>query len=110
LSHHHSGKHDADSLLVKPKFGGVVMVCGDCERRDNGPSRLGARDVRKQFKHGLGNLPVRLRVVQCTCLGLCPKKAMAVAAMANGGPVRAAEIRCADDANAVAERWAKDLR
>jgi hypothetical protein len=110
LSHHPSGKHDADTLLVKPKFGGVVMVCGDCERRGNGPSKLRAREVRKQFKHGMGNLPVRLRVVQCSCLGLCPKKALAVAAMAHGEPVRAAEVCSENDADAVALRWARDLR
>ncbi|VTU32278.1 hypothetical protein E5CHR_03385 [Variovorax sp. PBL-E5] len=86
------------------------MVCGDCERRDNGPSKLRAKEVRKQLKRGMGNLPVRLRVVQCTCLGLCPKKALAIAAAANSGGVRAAEVCSEAEADAVAVRWAQDFR
>ena len=66
--------------LVETKLAGVVLVCGECQERKDGPTKLDARQVRKELKHGLAHLPVRLRVVQCSCLGLCPKKAIALAA------------------------------
>lgn len=99
----------ADALFVKPKFGGVALVCGDCQKRGNGPSKLKAKEVRKAFKRELGNLPVRMRVVQCTCLGLCPKKAMAVTAVsaATGGQVLAGEVRTEDEARAIAAAFAR---
>lgn len=98
----------ADGLLVKPKFGGLALVCGECEKRSNGPSKLNARQVRKILKGELHNLPQRLRVVQCTCLGLCPKKAIAVAVAANGRPL-AAEIRSETEAAEAAAGFARSL-
>jgi len=72
---------------VDVKFTGVVLVCGDCEARGNGPRKLRARDVRKALKreiHGHEDAKAarcRLRIVQCGCLGLCPKKALALVAV-----------------------------
>ncbi len=99
----------ADALLVKPKFGGVALVCGECEKRSNGPSKLKAKEVRKLFKRELHGLPQRLRVVQCSCLGLCPKKAIAVAVAAQGRPL-AAELHSRDEASAAAAGIARALR
>ena len=108
-----TSSHDADSrlahLLVKPRFGGVAMVCGECQKRSNGPSKLKAKDVRKLLKKELHNLPVRLRIVQCSCLGLCPRKALAVSAVA-GGKVLAAELQSDDDARAAAAAFSRALR
>lgn len=98
----------ADALLVKPKFGGLALVCGECEQRSNGPSKLKARQLRKILKGELHHLPQRLRVVQCTCLGLCPKKAIAVALTADGRPL-AAEIRSEEEAIAAAAGFARSL-
>jgi predicted metal-binding protein len=104
-----SSRHaDAGTLLVKPKFGGVALVCGDCQKRSNGPSKLKAKEVRSLLKKELHNLPVRLRIVQCSCLGLCPRKALAVSAVADG-QVLAAEIRSEDEARAVAIALARAL-
>ncbi len=99
-----------DTLLFKPKFGGLVLVCGECQKRGNGPSKLKAKDVRKTFRKELGNLAVRTRIVQCSCLGLCPKKAMAVAAVASGGSLQAAEVRGEEEAVAAATRLARIFR
>lgn len=104
--------HDSaalDDLLVKAKFGGIALVCGECEKRSNGPSKLKAKQVRKVFKKELHNLPVRLRVVQCSCLGICPKKAIAVSVVAGGRPL-AAEVRSEDEASAVGASFAKSQR
>jgi hypothetical protein len=92
----------AAAPLTEVKFSGVVLVCGECERRSNGPSKLGARQVRKTLKRDLLQVPVRLRVVQSSCLGLCPKKSMALAAVAAGRPLLAAEVRSDDEVEAFA--------
>lgn len=93
--------------LVETKLAGVVLVCGECEERKDGPTRLTARQVRKELKHGLAHMPVRLRVVQCSCLGLCPKKAMALAAVTQGHALLAAEACRDDDVEAFAKAVAK---
>ncbi|MDM0074335.1 hypothetical protein QTH90_08085 [Variovorax sp. J2P1-59] len=98
----------AGALLVRPKFGGVALVCGDCQKRSNGPSKLKAKDVRKLLKKELHNQPVRLRIVQCSCLGICPRKALAVSAVA-AGQVLAAELRSEDEARAAAAAFARAL-
>lgn len=82
--------------LVETKLSGVVLVCGDCEGRGDGPAKLRAKGVRKALKRDVAHLPGRMRVVQSSCLGLCPKKAMALMAMAAGQPPLAAEA-CRDD-------------
>ncbi|MFM9924929.1 hypothetical protein VLK31_18190 [Variovorax sp. H27-G14] len=89
--------------LVDTKLAGAVLVCGECEERKDGPTRLTARQVRKELKHGLAHMPVRLRVVECSCLGLCPKKAMALVAMTQGHAPLAAEVCREDDVEAFAK-------
>ncbi|MGJ7528794.1 hypothetical protein [Variovorax sp. GB1P17] len=96
--------------LVETKLAGVVLVCGDCEERSDGPTKLQARQVRKELKRDLVHLPVRLRVVQSSCLGLCPKKAMALAAVAQGHAPLAAEVCRDDDVEAFAKALARSVR
>lgn len=96
--------------LVETKLAGVVLVCGECQERKDGPTKLDARQVRKELKHGLAHLPVRLRVVQCSCLGLCPKKAMALAAVAQGHAPLAAEVCREGDVEAFAKAVARALK
>ncbi|MEJ7687700.1 MAG: hypothetical protein WKG52_12305 [Variovorax sp.] len=92
----------AESVIVKQRFAGVVLVCRECEKRSSGPSKLKAKELQKEFKRNLGALrPVRVRIVQSGCLGMCPKKRIAVVAMAPGRPLCAAELRRAGEAEAV---------
>ncbi len=67
-------------LLVKPGFAGVVLFCGECEKR------------------GLVQAAFRLRCVRCSCLGLCPRKAIAVTVAAPGHPLVAVEVRSGREA------------
>ena len=85
---------DPDLLVpVVVKFAGAVLVCGDCERRGSGPKKLRAKEVRKTLKRKLGNARFRLRIVQSSCLGLCPKKAMTLLAIQPETPLLAAEVK-----------------
>ncbi len=92
--------------FVKTRYSGAVMICGECQKRDNGPSKLTAKDVRKDLKQALGDARHHLRLVQSSCLGLCPKKAIAVAAVAVGGPALLAEVHRESDIAIVAARLA----
>lgn len=102
MTRHEDDKTTHRAPLVDVKFRGAVLVCGDCEERSSGPKKLRARDVRKQLKHDLGAARFKLRVVQTSCLGLCPKKAMALVALAGGAPALAAEAKSTDDVAAFA--------
>jgi hypothetical protein len=82
-----AGATASQPTAVDVKFTGVVLVCGDCEARGNGPRKLRARDVRKALKreihsHDDGKAArCGLRIVQSACLGLCPKKALTLVAV-----------------------------
>ncbi|MGJ7581343.1 hypothetical protein ACSFA3_14255 [Variovorax sp. RHLX14] len=90
----------------KAKFDGLVLVCGECQKRSSGPSKLTAKDVRRELKGTLGKERFRLRVAQSSCLGLCPKKSIAVAAAFSGAPALLASVRDDADIAAVAARLA----
>lgn len=93
-----------EAPFVKAKFDGLVLVCGQCEKRSSGPSKLTAKDARKSLKGALGAQGTRMRIVQSSCLGLCPKKSIAVAAAGQGTPSMLAEVRNERDLKAVAAR------
>lgn len=109
MTHTHTPAAAADSQLIKTKFVGVVLVCRECEDRKNGPSKLRTKDARREIKRGLIQSAVRLRIVECSCLGLCPKKAIAVTAVTPGHPLVAAELRVEDDAVAFAATVARSF-
>ena len=94
--------------FVKARFGGLLMVCGDCQQRSSGPTRHKAKELRGELKKAVGHTPVRWRVVECSCLGLCPRKATAVAAAASGAPMLLAAVRKRRDVDAVAQRLRDD--
>jgi hypothetical protein len=75
---------ESGAQVLKTGLAGVVLVCGDCEDRGNGPSRLTSKDVRKCLKDSLHPAKGKIRVAVTGCLGPCPKKAMTVAIIAAG--------------------------
>ncbi len=106
MSHKSSQPSDADATpSVSIKFDSVLLVCGDCEQRGNGPTRLTAKQVRKDLKHQLTASPHKFRIVQSSCLGLCPKKAIAATAMPAGSRLLAAELKSDLDVT----QWASQI-
>jgi len=99
-----------EAPFVKAKFEGLVLVCGQCEKRGSGPSKLTAKDARKSLKRALGAQRTRMRIVESSCLGLCPKKSIAIAGAAQGAPAMLAEVRNERDLKAVAAGWADPRR
>lgn len=83
--------------LKSYKYERVVLVCADCEKRDDGPrhldSKAGASALRQAVREG----PVKVQVTRTRCLGVCPRKALAAVALGCGLPAMAAELRDAGD-------------
>ncbi|HUD32391.1 MAG TPA: hypothetical protein VMR43_05130 [Variovorax sp.] len=96
--------------FVKAKFEGLVLVCGQCEKRSSGPSKLTAKDARKSLKGALGAQRTGMRIVESSCLGLCPKKSIAIAAASRNMASVLAEVRNESDLKAVAVRLADPRR
>jgi predicted metal-binding protein len=94
---------EAASPFVKAKFDALLLVCGRCAGRSSGPSKRKAKKLPGEFKKALGQERPRFRIVESSCLGLCPKKATAVAAAVDNAPVRLAAVRDKDDVQAVAD-------
>ncbi len=73
---------------LSPGWQQIVMVCKACEKRSNGPKKFGAKKVARALLLALRQAgQPKTRTVQTSCLGLCPKRAVAVAACAPGGAV-----------------------
>jgi predicted metal-binding protein len=78
---------------VRPaKFGAVYLVCKACGKRSSGPKKLKPKEVAGLVRRASKTGTVRSRVVLTTCLGLCPKKATAVAHVASGTVTRIVAI------------------
>lgn len=72
----------------------AVLVCKDCVDRGSGPKKSGsAKALMPALRHATKRGPVRTRVVATTCLGLCPKRATAVARLGGTGTARIVAVR-----------------
>jgi predicted metal-binding protein len=83
--------------LKSYKYPRVVLVCTDCEKRDDGPRHLDSKAGVSALRQDLREGPGKVRVMRTRCLGLCPRKALAAVALGAGLPAMAAELRDADD-------------
>ena len=92
------------SPFVKAKFDALLMVCSRCAERSSGPSKRKATKLPGDFKKALGAERPRFRIVESSCLGLCPKKATAVAAATGDGPLQLAAVGGKSDIQAMADR------
>lgn len=91
------------SPFVAPRFDALLLVCGRCAERGSGPPRRKAKKLPGEFRRALGAERPRFRIVESSCLGLCPKKATAVAAATGDGPLQLAAVRGRSDVQAVAD-------
>ena len=60
----------------------LVLVCKACGKRDSGPRGAKPKQVAQQLKRSAKDARLKTRVVMTSCLGLCPKRATAVVAVA----------------------------
>ena len=65
-------------IVRVPKWRRVYLVCEDCHARSRGPKRK-AKALVSALKKSVGVERPRPRVMTTGCLGLCPKRATAIA-------------------------------
>lgn len=92
----------SDPSAARPlRWQAVLLVCKDCVDRGSGPKKSGAaKALMPALRQATRRGPVRTRVFPTGCLGLCPKRATAVARLGQGEPARIVAIR---SRNTVAE-------
>jgi len=78
--------------IETPSWDAVILICKDCRKRKNGPQHLKSKALVKIARRDLRVLKPRPRVVAVSCLGVCPKRAIAVASLGNGSPPRVIRI------------------
>lgn len=88
--------------LKSYKYPRVVLVCADCEKRDDGPRHLDSKTAASALRQALRDAPGKVQVTRTRCLGLCPRKALAAVALGAELPAMAAEVRDADDLGGLA--------
>ena len=81
--------------LERPKWGAVVLVCKACARRSSGPRDLKTNALKAVARKHANWPGVRTRVLATGCLGLCPKRATAVAFAGHGLATRIVAVRSA---------------
>lgn len=86
-----SGKNDASGLEAA-SWRAVVLVCKACGKRSSGPKKIKTKNAVAAARRIARSLEPRPRVLTTSCLGLCPKGALAVA-MVGGAPGRARMAR-----------------
>lgn len=65
--------------LANPSWDAALLVCNACRKRSSGPRGFKAKAVVQEARRALRDVKPRPRIVLTTCLGLCPKGALAVA-------------------------------
>lgn len=82
----------------------LVMVCKACGKRSSGPRDARPKDVAKEFKRAGKDARLKTRVVMTSCMGLCPKRATAVATVARDGKPAQFAIESLDQVAATLSR------
>lgn len=85
----------------------VLLVCKECRKRGSGPRDIKTKDAVRELRIALKHDRPRPRVLLTNCMGLCPKKALAVAWADGQGAPRAVGMTTtaqADDALALLRR------
>jgi predicted metal-binding protein len=77
-----------------PKWDAAMLICKECGKRKNGPRDLKAKALVKRARGHLKEARPRPRVMSTSCMGICPKHAIAVAWVGCGTAPR---ILCVGD-------------
>jgi predicted metal-binding protein len=79
-------------LIETPSWDTVILICKDCRKRKNGLQHLKSKALVKIARRDLPAASPRPRVASVSCLGVCPKHAIAVACLGYGSPPRVMRI------------------
>lgn len=88
--------------LEPARFRRLILLCTDCEKRDDGPRALGAKAALRQLKHLAADGPVKVKLLRTRCMGVCPRKAMAAMVCGEGLAPATAELSKESELEALA--------
>ena len=77
---------------LSPDWDSLLMVCRECRKRKDGPKHLKAKTLAATLRVMTRYKTPQSRIVIASCLGLCPKKATAVAYTGTGSAPRIVAI------------------
>lgn len=78
---------------LQPSWNALLLVCKDCGKRSSGPGKaLKVKEVVHELRSASRDARPRPRVLLTNCMGLCPKKAVAVASADGTTPPRAVAV------------------
>lgn len=83
---------DDDRPLVTVSWDAAVLVCKDCSKRSKAVKGLKAKDLVATIRKNTRAGKPRTRALVTGCLGLCPKRAMAVAFTGAGRHTRVVAV------------------
>ena len=76
----------------RPSWETLLVVCRECQKRSSGPKSLKAKEVIREARQAIRAVKPRPRVVSTSCLGVCPKRAIAVATVGGANGPRIVEV------------------
>ena len=79
--------------VSRPSWRAVLLVCKACRKRAKLPATLKSKSVASTIRRELGGEERRPRVLLSSCLGLCPKSAIAIACVNEGGVASIAAVQ-----------------
>lgn len=90
---YHSGMTKTLDAMDKPSWDAIMLICKECGKRKNAPDDLKSKVLVKRARGHLKKSRPRPRVISTSCLGVCPKGAIAVAWV---GGTHAPRLACVD--------------
>lgn len=79
--------------VSRPSWGSVLLVCKACRKRAKLPATLKSKAVASAIRRELADEKRRPRVLLSSCLGLCPKSALAMACVSERGAASIAAVQ-----------------
>jgi predicted metal-binding protein len=92
----HSILDEATPEGSSPKWQAVYLICKQCGDRKNGPKRLKPKELVSSIRSHVRDERPRPRILLSSCLGMCPKKSVAIAFVGSGQPPRWLAVRKAE--------------
>ena len=83
----------SELVAAEPAWRTVLLACKDCRKRGNGPKKMPPKDVADAMKQASRKLNRHTRVLLTSCLGICPKGAMAIGCAGNSTGTLVVSVR-----------------
>ena len=83
----------------------LVVVCRQCSKRSSGPPKLKSKQLARTLRETMQTGTRRCRVVLSSCMGLCPKRAIAVACTGGAASGGIWSVGSRDEGGQLATQW-----